>query len=162
MPDVLLRPYEPVDAAPVLELNQGALDGVGWLDAERLDRLVGMASEVLVVADDAGVAGFAVVLPPGTAYDSVNYRWFGARYETFGYLDRIVVSPERRRRGVAGMLYDAAEDASRPAGRMVCEVYVEPPNGPSLAFHSGRGYTEVGRLLQANGKTCTMLVRELA
>jgi len=24
-------------------------------------------------------------------------------------------------------------------------VNIEPPNDPSLAFHAGRGYTEVGR-----------------
>jgi predicted GNAT superfamily acetyltransferase len=31
----------------------------------------------------------------------------------------------------------------------------------SLAFHAARGYVEVGRLLQTNGKTCSMLVKEL-
>jgi len=28
---------------------------------------------------------------------------------------------------------------------MTLEVNVDPPNPPSLAFHSGRGYVEVGR-----------------
>lgn len=156
-----LRPYRPADSDEVLELNQGAQEGVGWLDADRLEWLVGLASQVLVVEESGSVAGFAVVLRPGTAYDSVNYRWFAERYTDFGYLDRIVVASAHRRRGIAGRLYDAAEQASRPDGRLLCEVYVEPPNEPSLAFHAGRGYTEVGRLPQANGKTCTMLGKEL-
>lgn len=157
---MLLRPYESADAEQILALNQAALDGVGPLDLDRLHWLAGL-TDLALVADDGGIAGFAFVLCPRTGYDSVNYRWFGERYETFGYLDRVVVAPDRRRRGVGGLLYDAAEDASRSTGRLVCEVYVDPPNEASLAFHSARGYAEVGRLRQADGKLSAMLVKEL-
>jgi uncharacterized protein len=159
--DVQLRPYSSSDAASVLALNQANLDGVGPLDPERLRWLVTMTSQALVAEDDGTLAGFALVFPPRTAYDSSNYAWFGERWRDFGYLDRIVVAPTHRRRGIAGLLYDAAEEGARPSGRLLCEVYVEPPNEASLAFHAARGYTEVGRLLQANGKTCTMLAKEL-
>ena len=148
----------------VLTLNQANLDGVGPLDPERLRWLLAMTAESgqALVADDGEVAGFAMVFGPATAYDSVNYRWFVERYDSFGYLDRIVVAPSHRRRGIATLLYDAAEDAARETGRLVCEVYVEPPNEASLAFHDRRGYAEVGRLAQANGKTCVMLEKALA
>lgn len=157
---VLIRPYAPSDADAVLALNQAALDGVGPLNQERLSWLAGLTDPALV-ADDGVVAGFAFVLRPGTAYDSMNYRWFCARHDDFGYLDRIVVAPSRRRQGIATLLYDAAEDSGRQTGLMVCEVYVDPPNVGSLAFHRARGYKEVGRLLQANGKTCAMLAKDL-
>jgi predicted GNAT superfamily acetyltransferase len=39
------------------------------------------------------------------------------------------------------------------------EVYAEPPNAPSLAFHAARGYEEIGRLPQANGKIAAMLIK---
>lgn len=159
--DVQLRPYSAGDAATVLALNQANLDGVGPLDADRLDWLVTMTSQALVAAEAGTLAGFALVFPPRTDYDSSNYAWFGQRWDEFGYLDRIVVAPTHRRRGIAGLLYDAAEEAARPSGRLVCEVYVEPPNEASLAFHAARGYVEVGRLAQANGKTCSMLAKEL-
>jgi len=158
---VRLRDYDERDAEAVLALNQSNLDGVGPLDTERQRWLVGIASQALVAEDAGEVVGFALVFGPGTDYDSTNYRWFVQRMDDFGYLDRIVVAPAHRRRGIASMLYDAAEDGARPSGRLLCEVYVEPPNEASLAFHAARGYAEVGRLLQANGKTCSMLAKEL-
>ena len=156
-----LRPYDERDGATVLALNQSNLDGVGPLDPDRLNWLVGMADQALVADDDGTVAGYALVFGPDTDYDSTNYRWFVERFADFGYLDRIVVAPTHRRRGIGNQLYDAAEDGARTRGQLVCEVYVEPPNEASLAFHAARGYTEVGRLPQANGKTCTMLAKRL-
>ena len=157
--------HDDAELTTVLSLNQGALDGVGPLDDARLRWLLGMAqaSGQALVADDGagGIAGFAMVFAPDTAYDSTNYRWFVERYDSFGYLDRIVVSPGHRRRGVGTLLYDAAEDGARGSGRLLCEVYVEPPNVASLAFHERRGYVDVGRVLQANGKTCVMLEKVL-
>ena len=125
--------------ATVLTLNQANLDGIGPLDDDRLRWLLEMASTdgQALVADDGEIAGFAMVFEPDTAYDSSNYRWFVERYDAFGYLDRIVVAPTHRRRGV-GTLLDGearAEDGARGPGRLVCEVYVEPPNVASLAFH---------------------------
>jgi len=158
---VRLRTYTDDDADAVLDLNQSNLDGVGPLDPDRQRWLVSMADQVLVADDGGTLAGFAFVFGPRSDYDSSNYRWFVERMDDFGYLDRIVVAPTHRRRGIAGRLYDAAEEMARHRGRLVCEVYVEPPNTPSLAFHAARGYREVGRLRQVNGKTCTMLAKEL-
>lgn len=156
-----LRPYETADADAVLALNQANLDAVGWLDGEQLGWLVGMA-DLSLVADDGGtLAGFTIVFAPQTAYDSANYAWFGQRYDDFGYLDRVVVAPAYRRSGVGTLIYDAAEDHVRPRGRMALEVYAEPPNEPSLAFHDRRGYVEADRFRQANGKVCAMLVKPL-
>jgi predicted GNAT superfamily acetyltransferase len=156
-----LRPYTEADAAAVLELNQSHLDGVGPLDLERQAWLVSLTDACLVVEDDGAVVGFVMTLAPGTAYDSANYAWFGERYDTFGYLDRVVVADSHQRRGLGRMLYDAVEDLARPRGRMALEVYAEPPNVASLAFHAARGYVEVGRLPQSNGKVAAMLVKEL-
>lgn len=161
MRTVHLRSYTAADAAQVLALNQDNLDAVGWLDTERLAWLTGLADGCLVVEDDGVLAGFAITLVPGTAYDSINYRWFSERLADFRYLDRIVVSPDYRRHGVGTRIYDAAEDGARAHGRLAAEVYVEPPNVVSLAFHERRGYAEIGRLEQADGKTCSMLVKEL-
>ena len=150
------------DLDPVLELNQGALEGVGTLDLQRLAWIVGLSDQAIVVDDDGTIAGFCLIVRPGTAYDSPNYRWFSQRYVDFGYLDRVVVAASHRRRGVGSMMYDHVETMAGPLGQMALEVYVDPPNVVSLAFHEGRGYTEVGRLLdQANGKTSTMLLKPL-
>jgi predicted GNAT superfamily acetyltransferase len=157
-----LRPYQPADADAVLALNQSSLDAVTSLDAARLDLLAGLAAQVSVMVDRDVVAGFAMVFAPGSSYDSANYAWFATRYDDFRYLDRVVVAPTHRRRGVGTALYDHLEASASPSGRMALEVYVEPPNVASLAFHQARGYTEQGRLPQPGGKVCTMLVKQLA
>lgn len=158
----VLRPYVPDDAVAVLALNQSRLDAVGPLDATRQAWLISLADACLV-ADVAGaVAGFVITIARGTAYDSPNYRWFEATYDDFAYLDRVVVSDTHQRRGIGSMLYDAVEDGACARGRMTLEVYAEPPNVGSLAFHAARGYAEVGRLAQDNGKVAAMFVKELA
>lgn len=155
-----LREYDPQDAEQVLSLNQSNLDGVGPLDEERLPWLVDLADSVLVADDDGTVAGFVVLIGPDSGYDSPNYRWHSER-RTSLYLDRVVVAPTHRRRGIGTLLYDAAEKRAVPYGVMTLEVYAEPPNEGSLAFHAARGYVEVGRLEQAGGKVAAMLVKVL-
>ncbi len=155
-----LRPYDATtDAEPVLALNQANLDAVGRLDAQRLAWLVDIADSVLVGEDDGALAGFVVLIGPDGPYDSINYRWYAKTLPTFLYLDRVVVAPSHRRRGVGTQLYDAAEARAVPYGVMALEVYAVPPNEGSLAFHAARGYVELDRLEQANGKTAAMLVK---
>jgi predicted GNAT superfamily acetyltransferase len=156
-----VRPYEPRDAGVVLALNQSHLDAVGPLDAARQEWLVDMTEACLVVQDGEELMGFVMTLPPGTVYDSPNYRWFSDRYDSFSYLDRVVVADSYQRQGIGRLLYDAVEATARPRGRIALEVYAEPPNVGSLAFHGTRGYVEVGRTTQANGKVCAMFVKEL-
>ena len=91
--------------------------------------------------------GFVVTFAPGTDYDSENYRWFTERYgDGFLYLDRVVVDPAVRRRGVAGRVYDLVESVASAYGLLALEVNLVPRNDASLAFHLARGFVEVGRL----------------
>lgn len=152
-----IRPIEERDLDAVLALNQGALDGVGPLDPERLDWIVGLADRALVADIDGAIGGFVMTIAPGSAYDSPNFAWFERHFaaDPYVYLDRIVVAPDARRTGVASALYGQVEGAHPVA----LEVYCEPPNIASLAFHAARGYVEVGQQPQSNGKTVAMLVK---
>ncbi|CAN5299507.1 GNAT family N-acetyltransferase [soil metagenome] len=149
-----IRAMEPGDLPVVLDLNQSELASVGDIDLDRLAWIFELADHALVADEDGQIAGFVITLATGTAYDSANYRWFEDRYDDFRYLDRIVVSAQFRRRGVASLLYDAIED-KRP---VALEVNSIPPNIPSLTFHRNRGYEAVGELPQSTGKTCTMFL----
>ncbi len=156
-----LRPIADADVPAVLALNHRFVEMLSPLDADRLAWLVGLADHADVIDVDGEVAGFVVTFRPGTAYDSENYRWFADRYDdAFYYLDRIVVAERFRRRGLAGVVYDAMEAVAREHGRMTLEVNVDPPNDGSLAFHGSRGYAEVGRLGEA-GHVVGLLVKEL-
>ena len=142
------------DFDSIVHLNQNALEGVGPLDNESLSLLVKMSDRALVAEDDGDIAGFVITLPPGAEYDSSRYRWFEDKLvDDYVYLDRIVVSDEHRRKGVASKLYEEIEGDAPVA----LEVY--ETNDVSLAFHESRGFEEVGALTH-DGKTNLMLVRE--
>ena len=92
------------------------------------------------------VGGMVIAFDQDAAYDSVNFQWFRARYGRFVYVDRVVVDPAVRGRGVARALYVAVMARAEAAGhgRVVCEVNVEPPNPASAAMHAGMGFVAVG------------------
>lgn len=138
----LLRPIGPADHADVLALNETNVELLAPLDQERLDALLALADRADVIELEDAFAGFVITFRSGTAYDSVNYRWFSGVYDDFYYLDRVVLHERTRRRGVATRVYDQLE-AGADAPLFALEVNLEPPNEPSLAFHRNRGYEQV-------------------
>jgi uncharacterized protein len=158
---MLIRPIGDDDAQAVLALNEESVWALSPLDDGRLITLRAQAAHALLVELDGQVAGFAVAYAPGSAYDSINYAWHAERFDSFLYLDRIAVASAFRRRGVATALYDEMELNAKEQGRMVCEVYSDPPNVESLAFHAARGYREIGSLRQTDGKVTVMLEKPL-
>lgn len=146
--DLTIAPLDAADLAEVLDLNQANTPHVGDLGADRLAAIVDECSLALVARDEDGrLAGFVLVLAPGAAYDSPNYRWFSARYPDFRYVDRIAVDVAAHRSGLGRRLYGAVFDHARDQGAPIvtAEVNVEPPNPVSTAFHTSFGFSEVGR-----------------
>lgn len=139
-----IRPVVGADLATILALNQQAVPAVSPLDGDALAALVDLAAATLVAVDGGVVAGFVVVFGPGAPYTSPNYRWFVDRYPAFRYVDRIVVAPTARGRGLGGALYDEVERRGG-APWLTCEVNLRPRNEASLRFHARRGFVEVGR-----------------
>lgn len=146
-PRVGLRPIGAADRPAVLAWNLAHVEFLAPMDEARLEDLQSWARTAAFIECDGEAAGFVLTFAEGSPYDSENYRWFSARHARFCYLDRIVVDPGFRRRGVADAVYDLleAEAAARGAETFCLEVNLEPRNDPSLAFHASRGFTEVGR-----------------
>ncbi|WP_181407446.1 GNAT family N-acetyltransferase [Nocardioides sambongensis] len=151
----MIREITQHDHDQLIELNQGALHAVGSLDHEALALLLKMSDQALVVEDAGDVAGFVVTLPQSATYDSSRFRWFQDRYDEFVYLDRVIVSPDHRRKGVGTQLYDELP-LDVPVG---LEVYSS--NETSLAFHADQGFQPVGELVHG-GKTNVMMLRDAA
>ncbi len=149
------------DVEAVLSLNEESVWALSPLDGAALDEHRKQAAHLVVCELDDAVAAFAIAYAPGTAYDSINYRWHSERFADFLYLDRIAVSQQFRRRGIASALYGHMEAVAVPRGRMVCEVNSEPPNLESLAFHQARGYRRIGFLTQLDGHETVMLEKTL-
>jgi len=162
-----VRPLRATDLAAVLALNNASVPEVSPLARDELDRLTGLTSISLVAEADGGFAGFCMVMPPGVDYASVNYTWFGRHaaglgYPTFAYLDRIAVAPAARRLGVGRTIYaDLVDRLVGVAPVLFCEVNVRPRNGPSLAFHAGIGFREVGQQDTDGGKRVSLLALDL-
>jgi len=147
--------------APLLHLNNDHATELSFVDAERMAHLVGEAFMAGRIGDaDALLLAF----DQDADYDSPNFLWFRERFPRFVYVDRVVVAPAMRGRGLARLLYDALFQRAAEADhdRVVCEVNSDPPNPASDAFHAALGFTEVGAAhLAGRGKTVRYLCRAL-
>ena len=132
--------------AAILDLNEAFVDVLAPLSRERLELLDSRASYHRVAVDGGEVAGFVLAFGTDTPHDSVNFRWFAARYPRFLYVDRVVVSSQWQGVGVGRRLYRALFAFARRAGyeQVTCEIDADPPNPRSERFHEAFGFREVG------------------
>lgn len=145
----------------VLALNNAHAAELSLLDPARL---AGLVRQALWTAQAGDVDGFVLLLDETAAYDSPNFRWFRERFARFAYVDRVVVAPHARGRGLARRLYADAFAAAGAAGqRMVAaEVNRIPPNPISDAFHAALGFQEAGQAVIHGGtRTVRYLTRDL-
>lgn len=154
----------PEARAGALALNAAAEAETSRLAPARLDAMLAQAIRAEARVGALGeMRGFLIAFGQDAAYDSPNFLWFRERLQRFAYVDRVVVAPAARGRGLARALYAGLFDQARALGlgRVVCEVNVEPPNPASDAFHARLGFEEVGRARQG-AKTVRYLSRSLA
>jgi predicted GNAT superfamily acetyltransferase len=162
---VTVRPVVDADLDEILAHNNAAVPAVNELTRADLDWFVDVAHSFLVIdAPDGSIGGFMIGLGPGVDYDSLNYAWFSARYDSFIYVDRIVVAESGRGLGVGTDLYEAFAHRGREGNELVmlAEVNIKPRNDVSLAFHDARGFVSVGEQDTEGGtKRVTMLEKDL-
>ncbi len=163
----VIRPVVAGDLDRVHQINEANVPAVSSLARERWDELVDECALGLVVEPDpgGGIAGFCLVVAPGSAYASVNYRWFMERYDDALYLDRVAFDDRFQRRGLGALLYaelDRRLAAAHPTmARLTLEVNVDPPNPQSMAFHTRLGFVEVGRQVTDYGCEVSLMTRPL-
>ena len=103
-PRMHIRLFAPADLPALHAINVAGEPGVGAVSAQRLGETIGMGT-CLVAETDGQIAGFLLLLPPETEYDSKNYQWFDERYEDYVYVDRIAIAASARGKGVGTALY---------------------------------------------------------
>ena len=127
----------------VLALNNAHAAELSWLEPGQLFALLGQAFYARRVGK---LDAFLLAFDQGASYDSPNYQWFRERYARFVYVDRVVVVPAARGRGLARLLYGDLFRCAKVAGHevVVCEVNIVPPNPESDALHAALGFEQVG------------------
>jgi hypothetical protein len=147
--------------AELLALNNDHAEELSLLDRAGLDALL---AEAFYAKRVGGLDAALIAFDETASYQSPNYLWQRERYPRFVYVDRVVVAPHARGRGLARLLYQDLFAAARAAGhdRIVCEVNREPPNPGSDAFHAALGFSEVGgAAIHGGAKTVRYLMRAL-
>ena len=157
----MFRSLVPDDLETVWEINQENVPAVGEEPLESLREIIRSSEIALGVIDDDLLVGFCLVLPPGAAYDSPNYRYFKDRYEDFAYLDRVAFRASHQGRGLGSALYEEVERRlTRPL--LTLEVNVVPPNEGSMRFHLRNGFFEIEQKETRPGKVVSLLIKQLA
>jgi len=145
----------------LLALNNQFQQELSFLTPEKARHLVGEAFMASRIGDaDALLLAF----DQDARYDNPNFNWFRERFDRFVYIDRVVVAPQMRGRGLAQALYLALfrQAAAGRHARVVCEINWQPPNPASDAFHAGLGFEQVGlAVLPGAGKTVRFFARAI-
>ena len=149
MPVDTLRNFAEDDLGAVLALNNAAAPAVNELTSSDLEWFAEVSHLFLVserkVDEKTQITGFLIGLTgPGVDYESINYNWFTSRYESFLYVDRVVVDESSWGQGNGRRFYEALAGSGADQPVMCAEVNIKPRNERSLIFHEKFGFTPVG------------------
>ncbi len=143
--EILTNPLTLSDLEAIRTINQENIPEVSDIESiERLQQLIDWSSHVIVVRDEV-VAGFIILMRENQNYESPNYDFFNSKKEPFLYVDRIAIQESYQRKGLGKLIYDKVIEIGKELDiNVTCEVNTVPRNTPSLAFHAGFGFEEVG------------------
>lgn len=164
---IVVRDVREHELDSVLALNNAAGPAILPLDAARLRRFFATAEYFRVAERDGTMVGFLVGFGPEAGHDSSNYLWFCERYQSFFYIDRIVVASRRRGGGVGRAFYaDVQSYAELRYPQLACEVFVEHDSDPARLFHGSFGFREIGQHVMPGedgqeGIRASMLMKDL-
>jgi len=143
----------------LLRINNSNARETSMLTQEKFERMIALARVATFIEPSAA---FLLAFAENDEFDAGHFLWFKSRFDKFLYVDRVVVAEDRRRLGLARVLYaDLFKRAEKLGHRsVVCEVNLQPPNPVSDRFHAAQGFEEVGRATIENGaKTVRYLLR---
>ena len=149
----MIRNANKGDFDSILALNQESVHFTSPMDLARLTHLDTQSAYHRVIELDGEVVAFLLALREGADYPNPNYGWFSGRFDSFLYVDRIVISSAQQGKRLGRALYDDLFAYARREGidRIVCEFDVEPPNPVSQKFHARYGFNELGTQWVAGG-----------
>tara|TARA_Y100001970_G_scaffold252289_1_gene325953 strand:+ start:1446 stop:1940 length:495 start_codon:yes stop_codon:yes gene_type:complete len=128
----------------VLSLNQKSLSAVSHSNLERMKHFLNISSYFKIMHINDIPVGFIIGLLPGKDYTSENYVWFNERYNSFVYVDRIIIEKTYRNSGLGFYVYDhLAKYFRNKVENILCEVNIKPYNEQSINFHKKYGFKNI-------------------
>jgi len=143
--EILQKPYASEDLEAIKTINQENIPEVSDIESiERLKQLIEWSSHLFIIRDSE-IVGFIILMRENQEYESLNYDFFNKRDEPFLYVDRIAIQERHQRKGLGKLIYNKVIELGKELDvNIACEVNTVPKNEPSLAFHAGFGFEEVG------------------
>lgn len=143
-----VRPFRDADFPEVRALER-VRDAEGYASAVTVRQAAALWPATFLVADEDGrVAGFAI----GAASSDPETGW----------ILRLKVREDRRRRGCATALLSTVLERLRAQGVRTVRLTVAPANGPARALYAGLGFRKERLLLSYFGPGEDRLVLALA
>ena len=137
----------------IVKINQEALPAVSGVTLMDMEHFLSIVDYFRTLQLDDIIAGFLIALTPGKDYHSPNYKWFEKKFDSFMYVDRIVIDPAYQSNGLGWAFYNNLRDFTRGGSpRITCEVNLRPPNEGSIIFHEKYGFRQVGKQETEGGK----------
>ena len=137
----------------VLSLNQDSLPAVSQLDLSKINHFLQISSYFKIFKIDDKPVGFLIGLKPRKDYISENYIWINQRYDSFIYVDRIIIDINYRNRGLGFYFYNhLIKSMGGKVESIFCEVNIKPYNKQSIKFHKKYGFEEIGKQDTKKGK----------
>ena len=137
----------------IVKINQEALPGVSSVTLEDMEHFLSIVDYFRTLQLDDTIAGFLIALTPGKDYHSPNYKWFEKKYNSFMYVDRIVIDSAYQSNGFGWAFYNNLREFTEGhSPRITCEVNLRPPNEGSIIFHEKYGFRQVGTQETEGGK----------
>ena len=137
----------------IVKMNQEALPAVSSVNINDMNHFLTIVDYFCSIKIEKKLVGFLIALSPGKEYHSVNYKWFEKRFDSFMYVDRIVIDPSYQGNGLGkGFYNDLVDFSNNKTDRITCEVNIRPKNEGSMIFHEKYGFIQVGTQTTENGK----------
>ena len=142
----------------ILNLNQNNMPAVSILSNDLFLKFLNISDYFKIIKNDEEPVGFLIALLPNKPYESINYQWFNNHYNSFIYVDRIVVSNSNQNKGIGSYFYnDIKSKYINKVGHLACEVNIKPLNQQSINFHKKFGFKEVGQQFSEENKKLVSL-----
>ena len=94
------------DLASILSLNQDSIPAVSSSNMEMMAHFLIICDYFKICKINGEIIGFINALLPSKDYKNEHYKWFNDKYESFIYVDRIIINKPYQNQGYGTVFYD--------------------------------------------------------